>query len=108
MYLKKQIRYFQVLKERINTIQIIKTQNNSIFLICNNTLDVNSNLIADLEAVEKTESSKTDYIYTDKAVAKMNKKVIHNDFSNEWVENTEDFQTYLKRLERNYLANIKD
>ena len=49
------------LKERINTIQIIKTQNNSIFLICNNTLDVNSNLIADLEAVEKTETDFDSY-----------------------------------------------
>lgn len=73
------------------------------------TIDEAKKIVNDLQrAVEKTESSKTDYIYTDKAVAKMNKKVIHNDFSNEWVENTEDFQTYLKRLERNYLANIKD
>ena len=73
------------------------------------TIDEAKKIVNDLQkAVEKTESSQTDYIYTDKAVAKMNKKVIHNDFSNEWVENTEDFQTYLKRLERNYLANIKD
>lgn len=73
------------------------------------TIDEAKKIVNDLQrAVEKTESSKTDYIYTDKAVAKMNKKVIHNDFSNEWVEEAEDFQTYLKRLEKNYLANIKD
>lgn len=73
------------------------------------TIDEAKAIVNSLQkAVEKTESSKTDYIYTDKAVAKMNKKVIHNDFSNEWVEVAEDFQTYLKRLEKNYLANIKD
>ena len=42
------------LKEKINSIQIIKTQNNSIFFLCNNSLNEDSNLIADLEAVENT------------------------------------------------------
>lgn len=45
-------------------------------------------------------------IFSDKAFSQFNKKVIHNDFSNEFVEEQEAFQTYLKRLEKNYLEKI--
>lgn len=52
------------------------------------------------------DDGKTNSIFSDKAFSQLNKKVIHNDFSNEFVEEEEDFQTYLKRLEKNYLAKI--
>ena len=42
------------LKEKISKIQILKTQNNSIFFLCNSSIKEDSDLIADLEAVEYT------------------------------------------------------